>query len=351
MARNYTHTSNPVQDSLGRSSLIRAEFALIDTGLTATDAEIDSLDLLKAPKASPTFTGTVTLPAGTSIGNVSAAEVAFLDGVTSAIQTQIDAKAAKGGDTYTGTHNFDGAAIVSSQLTGEFALKATLAGDTYSGTHDYTGADVTVKTASSGAAGSAAASLDFVNGVAFSTVLPGQGDAADYSILRTIGDTATWSENVAQLDSFVVLTSGTSWTCPEGVRKIKAYLVSGGDGGVIGGGGGFVSGKDGGSMGAVVVAVTSGESYTCAIGAGGSGAAGGASTLQVGDLTYSSKSTDNGVVILPGNIGLPSFSDPSATFPGGPGHFGYGKGANGLYSVGGATTTGQQGAIILELHK
>jgi len=47
----------------------------------------------KAPIDSPTFTGTVTLPSTTSIGDASATEIGYLDGVTSSIQTQLDAKA------------------------------------------------------------------------------------------------------------------------------------------------------------------------------------------------------------------------------------------------------------------
>jgi hypothetical protein len=47
---------------------------------------------LKAPIDSPTFTGTVVLPSTTSIGNISATELGYVDGVTSAIQTQIDTK-------------------------------------------------------------------------------------------------------------------------------------------------------------------------------------------------------------------------------------------------------------------
>jgi hypothetical protein len=47
----------------------------------------------KAPLSGPTFTGTVTLPSTTSIGNVSSTELEYLDGITSAVQTQIDAKA------------------------------------------------------------------------------------------------------------------------------------------------------------------------------------------------------------------------------------------------------------------
>tara|TARA_B100000497_G_C7667259_1_gene402357 strand:+ start:49 stop:693 length:645 start_codon:yes stop_codon:yes gene_type:complete len=44
----------------------------------------------KAPLAGPTFTGTVTLPSTTSIGDVSSTEIGYVNGVTSAIQTQID---------------------------------------------------------------------------------------------------------------------------------------------------------------------------------------------------------------------------------------------------------------------
>jgi len=56
---------------------------------TATQTALD----LKANLAGPTFTGNVTLPSTTSIGNVSATELGYVDGVTSSIQTQLDAKA------------------------------------------------------------------------------------------------------------------------------------------------------------------------------------------------------------------------------------------------------------------
>ena len=47
----------------------------------------------KATSADPTFTGTVTLPSTTSIGDVSGTEISYVNGVTSGIQTQIDGKA------------------------------------------------------------------------------------------------------------------------------------------------------------------------------------------------------------------------------------------------------------------
>ena len=48
----------------------------------------------KAPLAAPTFTGTVVLPNTTSIGTVTATEIGYLSGVSSNLQTQLDAKAA-----------------------------------------------------------------------------------------------------------------------------------------------------------------------------------------------------------------------------------------------------------------
>jgi hypothetical protein len=72
---------------------------------TATQTALD----LKAPLAGPTFTGTVTLPSTTSIGNVSATELGYVDGVTSAIQTQLDSKLALAGGTMTGALTLSGA--------------------------------------------------------------------------------------------------------------------------------------------------------------------------------------------------------------------------------------------------
>jgi hypothetical protein len=69
---------------------------------------------LKAPLASPTFTGTVELPATTSIGNVSATELGYLDGVTSGVQAQLNTKLGKSGDqTITGWPGFEPTLTVS----------------------------------------------------------------------------------------------------------------------------------------------------------------------------------------------------------------------------------------------
>ena len=58
---------------------------------------------LKAPLASPTFSGTVSLPATTSIGDVSSTEISYLNNATSEIQAQIDLKAPLLSPTFTGT--------------------------------------------------------------------------------------------------------------------------------------------------------------------------------------------------------------------------------------------------------
>jgi hypothetical protein len=58
------------------------------SGSNTGDQDLSSL----APKASPTFTGTVVLPSDTSIGTVSSTELGYLDGVASSVQNQLNAK-------------------------------------------------------------------------------------------------------------------------------------------------------------------------------------------------------------------------------------------------------------------
>jgi hypothetical protein len=59
---------------------------------TQLNAKIDTTTVTStyAPLASPTFTGTVVLPSTTSVGTVTGTELGYLSGVTSAIQTQIN---------------------------------------------------------------------------------------------------------------------------------------------------------------------------------------------------------------------------------------------------------------------
>lgn len=102
----------------------------------------------------PVFTGVADLPATTNIGDVTGTEISYLDGVTSAIQTQIDAKAPINSPTFTGTVSgitkdmvglgnvenvSDANKPVSTATQAALDLKANLAGATFTG-------DVTVET-------------------------------------------------------------------------------------------------------------------------------------------------------------------------------------------------------------
>jgi len=79
-----------------------------DTAIVSGANGIAGLFKSKASLDGPTFTGTVVLPSTTSIGTVTSAQIGYLSGVTSAIQTQLDTKAPKASPTFTGTVIFNG---------------------------------------------------------------------------------------------------------------------------------------------------------------------------------------------------------------------------------------------------
>ncbi len=87
------------------------------------DTEYNAIAVAVSTKAdinSPTFTGTVGLPATTSIGDVSATELAYLDGVTSSVQTQLSTLNTNKADktvTVTGTGGLTGGGDLSANRT------------------------------------------------------------------------------------------------------------------------------------------------------------------------------------------------------------------------------------------
>ena len=102
----------------------------------------------KAPLASPSFSGTVSLPPTTSIGSVNGTNISYLEGVTSAIQTQMNAKAPLDSPTFTGTvvgigksmvglgnvdNTADSAKPISTATQTALDLKAALAAPTFTG--------------------------------------------------------------------------------------------------------------------------------------------------------------------------------------------------------------------------
>jgi hypothetical protein len=178
------------------------ELRLTRAEMTAWEADIDDLEATRSRHAGQVYTGAhdfgaasgVTLPAATSIGNVSAAEISHIDGLTSNAQAQIDnitgpllaAKADIAGETYTGTHDFTGATLIAPG-------KADVAGETYSGTHDFTGATLRAQTKAFGSSGTEVATVDYVNNAALTTVLPGQTGNAG-KVLTTNGSVTSWQE-------------------------------------------------------------------------------------------------------------------------------------------------------------
>lgn len=144
----------------------------------------------KAPTASPTFTGTAVLPATTSIGATTGTELGYLSGVTSAVQTQLNAKAPLASPALTGTPTAPTAAAGTSttQLaTTEFVATtyAPLASPALTGTP-------TAPTAAAGTSTTQVATTAFVQNTAFNAALPSQtGNAGKY--VTTNGTTASWA--------------------------------------------------------------------------------------------------------------------------------------------------------------
>jgi hypothetical protein len=116
------------------------------------------------------------------------------------------------------------------------------------------------------------------------------------------GAAPTWETPAAGgFSNIQVLTSGTSWTAPAGVTKIKVYVTGAG-----GAGGGTTSslGRAGGGGGAggtaiKIFTVTPGSSYSYAIGA----ASGGNSTFTVSGTTVTGGGGGGGTPGASGSIG------------------------------------------------
>jgi hypothetical protein len=100
-ARNGTSVTIRTRGADGTTESNHSAGATIWPSWSATDADeanahinattnIHGITGAIAPIDAPTFTGTVVLPSTTSIGNVSSTEIGYVDGVTSAIQTQLN---------------------------------------------------------------------------------------------------------------------------------------------------------------------------------------------------------------------------------------------------------------------
>lgn len=175
---------------------------------------------------------------------------------------------------------------------------------------------------------------ELIDGVTSGAIRPGM------TLLVMCDGTAFHCLRVGPHVAMEVLTSGTSWVCPLGVRVAKFRLTNGGANGNAGNGSIPGSGGAGGSVAEFISAISPGTAYAYAVGA----AAGTTQITIAGDVFTGGgipagrvgKIIDSG----PYSAGLSSNGVNGATTP-----TGFGRGGNGGVSAG---SDGSPGGIILE---
>lgn len=129
--------SNVTTGAVEVSAVTSTELGYLSGATSAIQTQMN----LKAPLASPTFTGTITTPATASralvtgaaseltASTTTAVEIGYVNGVTSAIQTQINLKAPLASPTFTGTVTTPVTAsrALVTGATSELAVSATTA--------------------------------------------------------------------------------------------------------------------------------------------------------------------------------------------------------------------------------
>lgn len=205
-------------------STLKTTFANVTGAVTPTHVEFNYMVGVtsavqtqlnaKGAIAGQTWTGTHAFPSTTSIGTVTAAEIARLSGITGNIQSQIDGKGAITGQTWTGTHNFPSTVSfgnvsateisyldgVTSAIQTQMDLKAPLASPALTGVP-------TAPTAAVGTNTTQIATMAAIVAQAFLTALPAQaGNAGKF--IKTDGATASWA-SVGVLDRRAIVGADT----------------------------------------------------------------------------------------------------------------------------------------------
>lgn len=114
-----TAASGTNTTQIATTAYVQGEGYLKAATASATYLTISTASATYAPLASPTFTGTVTLPSTTAIGSVTSTELGYLAGVTSSLQTQINAKLSASATTYVQQSSATGAAYIPTGTTGD----------------------------------------------------------------------------------------------------------------------------------------------------------------------------------------------------------------------------------------
>ena len=201
----------------GTDTYANLDYIPSNAGITA---EIATALASYAPKADPTFSGTVSLPSTTSIGDVDATEIAHLDGVTSGIQGQLDSldtlKAPIADPTFTGTvsgvtasmvglgsvdNTADADKPVSTATQAALDLKANLSGATFGGSVVIEG-DLTVSGATTTVYASDLSVRDnmiYLNQGGYFTVTAATGDGANVTY-------TTDEDHAASVGEYITVT-------------------------------------------------------------------------------------------------------------------------------------------------
>lgn len=199
------------------------------------------------------------LPNYTAPITASTTELNRLVGVTGDVQAQIDAKGNVAGQAWTGTHNFGGATSVTlpaatsigsvsnaeigyldgvtAPIQSQLAGKADINGESYTGTHDFTGATVQVATQPAGTSNTTPASTAFVAAAALAAALPGQaGNAGKF--VTTDGSSASWAypylQAVAVTGTSQLATAGGLYCLQNAAASTLTLPPSPADGDVVG---------------------------------------------------------------------------------------------------------------------
>jgi hypothetical protein len=248
--------------------------------------------LTYAPLSNPTFTGTVSLPSTTSVGDVSSTELGYVNGVTSSIQTQIDSKAATSHNHDGSYQPLDGDLSAISSITSGVGLLKRLSSDTWTiDTASYiTGSSPTISTSilagtsTFNLINSTATTVNFAGAATSLTI--GSNDPVATTTLRT----PTILTTSSSLDLFNTVATTLNFA------GATTSLT--------------IGGTPTGAISATLFGNTTGSGYTKTINIGTGGASGSNTEINIGSSTSGATGT---ISIYPSTVFNGAVSVPTPT--------------------------------------